>query len=56
MTKLLQWLTVLAVIALVWAAAYTDRLLPQYKTEILWSPLGLVIVFGLFSVMTIVYR
>ena len=56
MTKLLQWVSLVTVIGLVWAAAYTDRLLPQYKTELLWSPLLLILLFGLFSVFTIVYR
>ena len=56
MTKLLQWVSVVAVLALVWVGAYTDRLLPQYKTELLWSPVVLVALFGIFSVLTIAYR
>ena len=56
MTKLLQWVSVVAVIALVWLGAYTDRLLPQYKTELLWSPLVLVTLIGIFSLLTIAYR
>ena len=56
MTKLLQWVSVVAVIALVWVGAYTDRLLPQYKTELLWSPVVLVVLIGIFSVLTIAYR
>ena len=56
MTKLLQWVSVLAVLALVWVGAYTDRLLPQYKTELLWSPVVLVVLIGIFSVLTIAYR
>ena len=56
MTKLLQWVSVLAVLALVWIGAYTDRLLPQYKTELLWSPVVLVVLIGIFSVLTIAYR
>ena len=43
-----------AVVGLVWA--YTDTLLPQYKTQLLWSPVILVLLFGLFSVVTIIYR
>ena len=56
MTKLLQWVSLVAVLALVWVGAYTDRLLPQYKTELLWSPVVLVALFGIFSVLTIAYR
>ena len=56
MTKLLQWVSVLAVLALVWVGAFTDRLLPQYKTELLWSPVVLVVLIGIFSVLTIAYR
>ena len=56
MTKLLQWITVVAVIALLWLGAYTDRLLPQYKAELLWSPLVLVALIGIFSVLTIAFR
>ena len=56
MTKLLQWVSLVVVLALVWVGAYTDRLLPQYKTELLWSPVVLVALFGIFSVLTIAYR
>ena len=56
MTKLLEWLSVAVVMGVVWVAAYTDKLLPQYKGEILWSPVVFVILFGLFSVLTIAYR
>ena len=56
MTKLLEWLSLAAVVGLVWAGAYTDTLLPQYKTQLLWSPVILVLLFGLFSVVTIIYR
>ena len=56
MTKLLEWLSLAAAVGLVWAGAYTDTLLPQYKTQLLWSPVILVLLFGLFSVVTIIYR
>ena len=56
MTKLLQWISVVAVVALVWVGAYTDRLLPHYKTELLWSPVVLLALIGVFSVLTIAYR
>ena len=55
MTNLLQWVSVVAALALVWVGAYTDRLLPQYKTELLWSPVVLVALIGIFSVLTIAY-
>ena len=56
MTKLLQWVSVVAIVALVWVGAYTDRLLPLYKTELLWSPVVLLAIIGVFSVLTIAYR
>ena len=56
MTKLMEWVSLASMIGLVWTAAYMDKLLPQYKTEILWSPVVLVVLFGVFSVLTIVYR
>ena len=56
MTKLLEWLSVAVVMGIVWVGAYTDKLLPQYKGEILWSPVVFVLLFGLFSVLTIAYR
>ena len=56
MTKLLEWLSLSTVIAIVWIAAFTNKILPQFRTEILWSPAVLVILFGLYSVLTIAYR
>ena len=56
MTKLLEWLSLATILGVVWAGAYTETLLPQYRTELLWSPLVLVILFGVFSVLTIIYR
>ena len=56
MTKLLEWLSLAAIMGVVWAGAYTELLLPQYRTELLWSPVALVIIFGIFSVLTIIYR
>lgn len=56
MTKLLEWLSLATIIGVVWAGAYTEMLLPQYRTELLWSPVVLVILFGIFSVLTIIYR
>ena len=56
MTKLLEWLSLATIIGVVWAGAYSEMLLPQYRTELLWSPVVLVILFGIFSVLTIIYR
>ena len=56
MTKLMQWLTLLLLIAIMWGAAYTNTLLPQFRTEMLWTPVVMVILFGLYSVFTIAYR
>lgn len=55
MTKLMQWLTLLLVIAVIWGAAYTNALQP-FRTEILWTPVMMVVLFGLYSVVTIAYR
>ena len=56
MTKLLEWLSLATIIGVVWAGAYTEMLLPQYRTELLWSPVVMVILFAVFSVLTIIYR
>mgnify|MGYP001203653766 CR=1 FL=1 len=56
MTKLLEWLSLATIIGVVWAGAYTEMLLPQYRGELLWSPVVLVILFAVFSVLTIIYR
>ena len=56
MTKLLEWLSLATIIGVVWAGAYTEMLLPQYRAELLWSPVVLVILFAVFSVLTIIYR
>ena len=56
MTKLLEWLGVLAVVGMVWVAALLNLLLPHFRTEILWSPLILVGGFGVYSVATIAFR
>jgi len=56
MTKLMQWLTLLLAIAVMWMAAYTNTLIPQFRTEILWTPVMMVVLFGLYSVFTIAYR
>ena len=56
MTKLLEWLSLATIIGVVWAGAYTEMLLPQYRAELLWSPVVLVIIFAVFSVLTIIYR
>ena len=56
MTKLMQCLTFLLVIVIIWGAAYTDTLLPQFRMEILWTPVMMVVFFGMYSVMTIAYR
>ena len=56
MTKLLEWLSLATIMGVVWAGAYTKMLLPQYRTELLWSPVACVILFGVFSVLTIIYR
>ena len=60
MTKLMEWVSVAAVIGLLWTAAYMDQLgkigLCCYKTTMLWMPVVLVVVFGVYSVFTIAYR
>jgi dolichyl-phosphate mannosyltransferase polypeptide 3 len=56
MTKLQEWLAALALGLALWAAAYTGLLLPHYRAEVLWSPVLLVLLLGLYSVLTIAYR
>ena len=56
MTKLLEWLSLAAVIAVIWIAAFTNKILPQFRSEILWTPLLMVVLFGIYSVLTIAYR
>ena len=53
---MLEWLSLATIIGVVWAGAYTEMLLPQYRTELLWSPVVMVILFAVFSVLTIIYR
>ena len=59
MTKLLEWISVAAVIGTLWISAYLDKMPPGfccYRTEALWGPVVLVILFGVYSVLTIMYR
>ena len=53
---MLEWLSLATIIGVVWAGAYTEMLLPQHRAELLWSPVVLVIIFAVFSVITIIYR
>ena len=57
MTKLMQWLMGLLMVAVVWGAAYTNTIdLCCHRTKVLWSPVIMVVLFGLYSVITIAYR
>ena len=38
MIKLVQWVTLLLVMVIIWGAAYTDNILPEFRMEILWTP------------------
>ena len=57
MTKLMEWVTVAVVGLILWISAYSGvALLNQFRTEILWSPVALVSILGVYSVLTIAYR
>merc|ERR1712243_349677 len=57
MTKLLEFLTLVASISSLWLAVYLEAVdTCCYRSSILLSPLLLVITFGLYSVCVIAYR
>ena len=57
MTKLMEWVTVGVVGLILWISAYSGvALLNQFRTEILWSPVALLFILGVYSVLTIAYR
>jgi len=56
MTKLMEWLSVALVGLALWLAAYTGSLQTAYRGELLWSPVVLVTLLGVYSVLTIAYR
>ena len=57
MTKLMEWVTVGVLGLILWTSAYFGvALVNQFRTEILWSPVALVFILGVYSVLTIAYR
>ena len=57
MTKLMEWVTVAVLGLTVWLSAYSGvPMFHQIRTEILWSPVALVLILGVYSVLTIAYR
>ena len=57
MTKLMEWVTVGVLGLILWISAYSGvALLSNFRTEILWSPVVLVFILGVYSVLTIAYR
>ena len=57
MTKLMEWVTVAVLGLTVWLSAYSGvTMFHQIRTEILWSPVALVLILGVYSVLTIAYR
>ena len=57
MTKLMEWVTVGVLGLMLWISAYSGvALLSNFRTEILWSPVVLVFILGVYSVLTIAYR
>ena len=57
MTKLMEWVTVGLLGLILWVSAYSGvALVNQFRTEILWSPVALVLILGVYSVLTIAYR
>ena len=57
MTKLMQWLIGVLMMAVIWGAVYTNTIdLCCHRIKVLWSPVIMVVLFGLYSVITIAYR
>ena len=57
MTKLMEWVTVAVLGLTLWLSAYSGvSIFHQIRTEILWSPVALVLILGVYSVLTIAYR
>jgi dolichyl-phosphate mannosyltransferase polypeptide 3 len=60
MTKLLEWLSAIALLASVWLAVLTGKLLPSVSREhftlVLASPVFAVVLFGLYALSVLVYR
>ena len=60
MTKLVEWLTGLALYFSVWYAILTGRLFADWSkqngTLVLWFPILTLAVFGFYCVLTIAYR
>ena len=57
MTKLMEWVTVAVLGLTLWLSAYSGvAMFHQMRTEILWSPVALVLILGVYSVLTIAYR
>ena len=57
MTKLMEWVTVAVLGLTLWLSAYSGvAMFHQIRTEILWSPVALVLILGVYSVLTIAYR
>ena len=57
MTKLMEWVTVGLLGLILWVSAYSGvALVNQFRNEILWSPVALVLILGVYSVLTIAYR
>ena len=57
MTKLMEWVTVAVLGLTLWLSAYSGvAMFHQMRTEILWSPVALVLILGMYSVLTIAYR
>ena len=53
----MEWVTVGLLGVILWISAYSEvALVNQFRTEILWSPVALVLILGVYSVLTIAYR
>ena len=53
----MEWVTVGVLGLILWISAYSGvALVNQFRTEILWSPVALVFILGVYSVVTIAYR
>lgn len=59
MTKLVEWLVVVGTIAAVWASVafgYIEGIPKKYQEAALPVPIYLILVFGVYSVIVILYR
>lgn len=56
MTKLFEWLSAFGVLFGVWIALLTNKIesnfIKEHPTVVLWSPIALLLLFGVFDSIT----